>query len=60
VYEAVWGVPLEPNNFRRKVLSVPGFVVPEGTVAAGRGRPSPRFRAGPAAHLQPAMLRPGS
>ena len=30
VYESVWGVPLHPANFRRKVLSVPDLVVPTG------------------------------
>jgi 8-oxo-dGTP diphosphatase len=61
VYEAVWGVELDPANFRRKVVSTPGFVVevagrappgPEG------GRPATRYRRGPALRLHPAMLRP--
>ena len=30
VYEAAWGVPLDPRNFSRKVLSAPGFVVEDG------------------------------
>src|SRR5437588_1898209 len=28
VYEAAWGETLDPGNFRRKVLSTPGFVIP--------------------------------
>src|SRR3954463_1610507 len=39
VYEAVWSVELHPANFRRKVLSTPGFVVPTGEDrSTGRGR----------------------
>jgi 8-oxo-dGTP diphosphatase len=61
VYEAVWGVALDPANFRRKVVSTPGFVAevpgrappgPEG------GRPAARYQRGPARRLHPAMLRP--
>src|SRR5918999_1601809 len=38
VYETVWGVPLHAANFRRKVLSTPGFVEPTGEkLATGRG-----------------------
>lgn len=61
VYEAVWGVPLDPANFRRKVLSVRGFVVPTPDLARpgpDGGRPARRYRRGPAARLHPAMLRP--
>jgi 8-oxo-dGTP diphosphatase len=60
VYEAVWGVTLDPANFRRKVLSVAGFVEPaEGLAAPGPegGRPARRYRRGPARRLHPAMLR---
>ena len=61
VYEAVWGVRLDPANFRRKVVSTEDFVVettgfappgPEG------GRPARRYRRGGAHRLHPAMLRP--
>ena len=38
VYEAVWGRPLHAANFRRKVLSTPGFVTPTGEERpTGRG-----------------------
>lgn len=61
VYEAVWGVALDPANFRRKVLSVRGFVVPTAHLARpgpDGGRPARRYRRGPATRLHPAMLRP--
>lgn len=61
VYEAVWGVALDPANFRRKVISTPGFVVEAEGLARpgpGGGRPARRFRPGPARRLHPAMLRP--
>jgi len=39
VYAAVRGGELHPANFRRKVLSTPGFAVPTGnTTTVGRGR----------------------
>lgn len=58
VYEAVWGLSLDPGNFRRKVLSTPGFVVDTGTrTSTGRGRPASLYRRGPATDLHPAMLR---
>lgn len=61
VYEAAWGVSLEPNNFRRKVLSTDGFVVPTGRSASGgRGKPATLYRRGTGVLLHPAMLRPGS
>lgn len=59
VYEAVWGQPLHPGNFRRKVLSTPGFVIPVGTAtASGPGRPAELFRRGPATRMNPPLLRP--
>jgi 8-oxo-dGTP diphosphatase len=59
VYEAVWGTPLDPRNFHRKVTSTPGFVVPTGRWTAGeRGRPAQLYRRGAAAVLHPPMLRP--
>jgi len=60
VYEAVWGVPLDPRNFHRKVTGTSGFLEPTGEWAErGRGRPAQLFRRGPATRLVPAMLRAG-
>lgn len=60
VYEAVWGGPLDPRNFHRKVTSTPGFVEPVGRATAGdRGRPAQLFRRGGAELLYPPLLRPG-
>lgn len=61
VYEATWGVPLDPRNFHRKVTGTPGFLVPTGsstTAGPGGGRPAALFRRGDARALHPAMLRP--
>ncbi|MCW2779270.1 MAG: mutT [Frankiales bacterium] len=61
VYEAVWGVPLDPRNFHRKTTGTPGFLVPVGSpapVGPGGGRPAALYRRGSAALLHPAMLRP--
>jgi 8-oxo-dGTP diphosphatase len=62
VYEAVWGVSLDPANFARKVLGTPGFVVPTGARAPagapGGGRRPGLHRRGPAAALHPPILRP--
>jgi 8-oxo-dGTP diphosphatase len=61
VYEAVWGVALDPANFRRKVVSARDFVVPVPGVAKpgrGGGRPAKRYRRGTAQRLHPAMLHP--
>jgi 8-oxo-dGTP diphosphatase len=59
VYEAVWGISLDPRNFYRKVQSTRGFVVPaDGPKRAGAGRPARIFRAGPVTMLYPPMVRP--
>jgi 8-oxo-dGTP diphosphatase len=59
VYEAVWGVVLDPRNFHRKVTGTPGFLVPVGgTTARQGGRPAQLFRLGTATLLNPPMLRP--
>ena len=61
VYEATWGVPLDPRNFHRKVTGTPGFLVPVGRDSApgpGGGRPAALYRVGDARALHPAMLRP--
>ncbi len=61
VYEAVWGVPLDPRNFHRKTTGharVPRARRCACTGGPGGGRPAALFRRGPAALLHPAMLRP--
>jgi 8-oxo-dGTP diphosphatase len=59
VYEAVWGVTLDPRNFHRKVTGTPGFLVPtSNTTTRQGGRPAQLFRAGGATVLNPPMLRP--
>lgn len=63
VYEAVWGAPVDPANFRRKVLSTSEFVAPVGDRAAPGpvgGRPARLYRRGASLVLHPAMLRPES
>jgi 8-oxo-dGTP diphosphatase len=60
VYEIVWGTTLDPRNFHRKITGTPGFLEPAGARTAGdRGRPARLYRRGPAAALQPPMLRAG-
>jgi 8-oxo-dGTP diphosphatase len=57
VYEAVWGVPLDPRNFHRKVTSTPGFLVETGrTTTRGGGRPAMLYTARDAV-LNPPILR---
>lgn len=62
VYEAVWGSAPDLANFRRKVLSVPGFVVPlageRRTSGEVGGRPSMLYRRGDATRISPPMTRP--
>lgn len=58
VYEVVWGIPLDPRNFNRKVTSTDGFVVATGaTRSQETGRPAALYRRGPATTLYPPMLR---
>jgi 8-oxo-dGTP diphosphatase len=58
VYEAVWGVQIDPRNFNRKVTGTPGFLLPtEERTSSGRGRPAQLFKRGPATALHPPMLR---
>ncbi len=57
--EAVWGAAPDLANFRRKVLTTPGFVRPLDMTASGhQGRPALLYQAGDGTVLQPAMLRP--
>ncbi len=59
VYEAVWGLPLDPRNFHRKVTKTPGFLVPTGaTTNREGGRPAQLFRRGDLDLLTPPMTRP--
>ncbi len=61
IYQAVWGTQLHPANFRRKVLSTPGFVEPigaKGPANSPQGRAAELYRSGGATLLHPAMLRP--
>ncbi|MEV6287168.1 NUDIX domain-containing protein [Kribbella sp. NPDC051770] len=58
VYEAVWGVPLDPRNFHRKATRTEGFVEPLGaTTTRDGGRPAQLFRRGPAVTLHPPLTR---
>ncbi len=57
VYEAVWGIELDPRNFHRKVTGTPGFLVETGhTTTRGGGRPAMLYTARAAA-LNPPILR---
>jgi 8-oxo-dGTP diphosphatase len=59
VYEIVWGVPLDPRNFHRKVTGARNFLVETGEVtASGGGRPAQLYSRGSAVLLHPPMLRP--
>lgn len=59
VYEAVWGIRLDPRNFYRKLQAVPGFIVPSGAERRTTGgRPARLFRAGPRTVLHPPLVRP--
>ncbi|AGZ43355.1 NUDIX hydrolase [Actinoplanes friuliensis DSM 7358] len=58
VYEAVWGTPLDPRNFYRKVQSIPGFLLEDGPPRrTGNGRPAKTYRSGPRHDLYPPMVR---
>jgi len=58
VYEAVWGRPLDPRNFHRKLTGVPGLLVDTGrTRSEGRGRPATVYRLGDVTTLHPPLTR---
>jgi len=60
VYEAVWGLRLDPSNFRRKVTRAEKFVIPTGERRTSElGRPSALYRRGQARVLYPPILRSG-
>ncbi len=59
VYETVWGRPLDPGNFQRKVTGVPGLLEDTGRrVGSARGRPAGLYRPGPATEIRPPLARP--
>ncbi len=59
VYEIVWGTPLDPRNFHRKVTGAERFLLPtEASTTRDGGRPARLYRRGPAELLHPPMLRP--
>jgi 8-oxo-dGTP diphosphatase len=59
VYEAAWGIELEPANFRRKVLATPGLIAQTaGTRTVGTGRPAELYVRGTGGVLHPPMPRP--
>lgn len=61
VYETIWGVGLDPGNFRRKVLTTPGFVLPtgrRGIPGPEGGKPPDTYNAGASARLDPPIRRP--
>jgi 8-oxo-dGTP diphosphatase len=61
VYEAVWGISLDPANFHRKVTKSPGFVTPtDETTTRDGGRPARLFVRGDAETLHPPLLRHGA
>lgn len=61
VYEAVWGVRLDPRNFYRKIQGTRNFVIAAGPTRKTRaGRPARLFRPGPGTVLYPPMLRSAS
>jgi 8-oxo-dGTP diphosphatase len=58
IYEAVWGISLDPSNFRRKVTRAENFLIPIGERRVPeQGRPPALYRRGPAFLLYPPLLR---
>lgn len=58
VYEAVWGLSLDPSNFRRKVTKAERFIEPTGEQRLPTlGRPAALYRKGDAHLLYPPLLR---
>jgi hypothetical protein len=58
VYEIVWGTPLDPRNFHRKVTGAERFLVETGSASSSGGRPAQLYRRGDTDVLHPPMLRP--
>ncbi|MBC6456592.1 NUDIX domain-containing protein [Actinomadura sp. HBU206391] len=60
IYEVIWGIPLDPSNFRRKVTRAEHFLEPTGERRTPEtGRPAAVYRRGTARLLYPPMLRSG-
>jgi 8-oxo-dGTP diphosphatase len=58
IYEVVWGISIDPSNFRRKVTRAENFLVPIGERRNSEpGRPAALYRRGPAHLLYPPLLR---
>lgn len=58
IYEVVWGTPLDPRNFNRKIVHARGFVEPTGIKRIpATGRPATLYKRGPATILSPPLLR---
>lgn len=58
VYEVIWGFPLDPSNFRRKITGAEGFLESTGERRIpATGRPASLYRKGPAGLLMPPFLR---
>jgi 8-oxo-dGTP diphosphatase len=58
VYEAVWGISLDPSNFRRKVIRAEQFVEATGERRTSEiGRPAVLYRRGTSRVLFPPLLR---
>ncbi len=58
VYEAVWGVPIDPRNFHRKLTSTPGLLENTGhSLIDGPGRPATLYRRGRTTQLMPPITR---
>jgi 8-oxo-dGTP diphosphatase len=58
VYEAVWGISLDPSNFRRKVTRAERFIEATGERRIAEiGRPATLYRRGTARVLFPPLLR---
>jgi len=61
VYEVVWGEPLDPRNFSRKVVNTKGFVAPNGERRIPEvGRPAALYVRGEEKALNPPILRSGA
>jgi 8-oxo-dGTP diphosphatase len=58
IYEVVWGIQLDPSNFRRKVTRAERFLDPTGERRYPEvGRPAALYRRGTARLLFPPLLR---